>query len=783
MKYLLTIMALLPLYALSQVSENFESGTSGSWQMSEPGRWEASPVEPIGGSYSLKHVFDNPDAGADQAGLETGRLDMAAGNTVWQFRVRHGYDPSSSNNWAVFLSCDAPPGSMKPGGIVNGFAVAVNFSGYDDTLRLLRINNGSATEIVNSGVNWQNSVGTDSAAIIRVVRSPAGAWSLMLMNDSEEIVVTRSGNDTWTPRGQWFGIYYKYSSTRDRLFWFDDLLIDGTWTGNTDITAKALPGDVIITEIMADPSPEVGLPSFEYVELFNRSDSLIDIGGWGLTCNTSTVRLPVFCIEPGTYLLLCSTTASDHFDSSVRVLGLKSLPVLNDVGALVVLSDNEDKMIHGVEYSDTWYGNLLKREGGWSLEMTDTGHPFSGQMNWKASVARKGGTPGAENSVSGLNPDIRPVELTNVFPADSLTLIVSFSKSVANLSETLLNYSHDGITIIRVEFIDPLQRKCILFTEFPLERRRIYSFTVPEGLRDFSGNGPAGSAFLYSLTGTACPGDLKFNEILFDPWPDEYDFIEIVNISDQTVDASRLLLQSRNPVAGSGSAAIPLSEDPRCILPGGYFTVTIDKDLLIKRFPSSDGRNIFSVRNLPSLPDDRAEVVLYNRELDIIDLMNYDRAMHFSLLSVVEGVSLEKVTPAADSGNRQNWHSASGSSGWATPGAVNSVFAATEVAGARVTLSGRRITPDSDGIDDLILITYTASWPENVLRVMVFTENGYPVRTLADNLYSGYEALFAWDGKDDSGRVVPTGIYVLWISAFDSNGNTTRRKEAVAVIR
>jgi flagellar hook assembly protein FlgD len=66
---------------------------------------------------------------------------------------------------------------------------------------------------------------------------------------------------------------------------------------------------------------------------------------------------------------------------------------------------------------------------------------------------------------------------------------------------------------------------------------------------------------------------------------------------------------------------------------------------------------------------------------------------------------------------------------------------------------------------------------------MGFTENGYPVRTLADNLYSGYEALFAWDGKDDSGRVVPTGIYVLWISAFDSNGNTTRRKEAVAVIR
>ena len=37
------------------------------------------------------------------------------------------------------------------------------------------------------------------------------------------------------------------------------------------------PGDVIISEIFADPSPIIGLPDVEYVEIYNGSDKIFDL--------------------------------------------------------------------------------------------------------------------------------------------------------------------------------------------------------------------------------------------------------------------------------------------------------------------------------------------------------------------------------------------------------------------------------------------------------------------------------------------------------------------------
>ena len=94
-------------------------------------------------------------------------------------------------------------------------------------------------------------------------------------------------------------------------------------------------------------------------------------------------------------------------------------------------------LIHGVEYSSDWYQDELKSNGGWSLEMIDTGFPFYDQANWKASVSKKGGTPGSVNSVSESNPDISFLGIQNVFPEDSSVIEVSFSEPVFNLEGNL----------------------------------------------------------------------------------------------------------------------------------------------------------------------------------------------------------------------------------------------------------------------------------------------------------------------------------------------------------
>lgn len=61
---------------------------------------------------------------------------------------------------------------------------------------------------------------------------------------------------------------------------------------------------VIINEIMADPSPTVGLPDSEFVELYNRSDVAVDVSGWIFSDAVSSVSLPSCVLPADSYLII-----------------------------------------------------------------------------------------------------------------------------------------------------------------------------------------------------------------------------------------------------------------------------------------------------------------------------------------------------------------------------------------------------------------------------------------------------------------------------------------------
>ena len=82
-------------------------------------------------------------------------------------------------------------------------------------------------------------------------------------------------------------------------------------TASFHLSAQSyVPGahDVVITEIMADPTPSAGLPLVEYIEIRNTSGRSLQLSGWRLrTATASTGVLRTHLLLADSILMLGST--------------------------------------------------------------------------------------------------------------------------------------------------------------------------------------------------------------------------------------------------------------------------------------------------------------------------------------------------------------------------------------------------------------------------------------------------------------------------------------------
>ena len=276
------IFLLIPQLIFSQVTEDFEHSSLDQWLQNENYRWDTSSIEPLSGKYSLHHIFDNSVSSHDQIILPHNQILLDSAITTWQFSLRHGYNPSSGNNWAVFLVSDGGVNEIISGGTINGYALGVNFTGSDDTLRLWKITEGDATDIATTTVNWQEDIGTGKAAAMEIIRSHAGHWTIKIdtsVNISDPEIIGTTLDNTYNTTSQ-LGIYYEYSSGQDRQLWIDDIFINGyfftdTFPPSVD-TFRIYPPDKIEIEF-SEPVLEAAAKDLMHYKLdqgFNNPDSL-----------------------------------------------------------------------------------------------------------------------------------------------------------------------------------------------------------------------------------------------------------------------------------------------------------------------------------------------------------------------------------------------------------------------------------------------------------------------------------------------------------------------------
>lgn len=540
---------------------------------------------------------------------------------------------------------------------------------------------------------------------------------------------------------------------------------------------------VVITEIMADPSPPVGLPNNEWIELTNTGTTAVNLAGWRLGDLTGiSGPMPSYILGPGSYVIICTGSAVTALSAFGATLAVTSFPSLdNETDQLFIRAAN-GTTIHAIAYQSNWYNNELKKEGGWTLEMIDPAQPCAGKENWKASTSATGGTPGTVNSVKG-NLTTQPAPaVTHSYTTGTNQVTIVFNQPVDSSSgATLINYSVTGNSITRALTLPPLFNQVQLTLAEPLTEATIYTISV-NGVINCAGKVITAQQVQTGLASAAMAQDLVINEILFRPRPNGYDYAELYNRSKKIIDLSKILLANRN-TTGNIDNIKSVSQQPVYIFPGDYVVVTEDADNLALNYLVKAPSKVMVIPTLPSYPNTGGTVVLVNEQGAVVDEVAYSNKWHFPLIDNDEGVALERIDPDQPSQSAQNWHSAASTAGFGTPTYRNSQYKSVETGRGNISISPTVFSPDGDGFNDITSISYNLPQNGFVANITIFDAAGRPVKNLVRNATTSTSGYWNWNGLNDKNNPLPIGTYIILSEFFNLQGKKQVYKNTVVLAR
>ncbi len=540
----------------------------------------------------------------------------------------------------------------------------------------------------------------------------------------------------------------------------------------------ALSKDIIFTEIFPDPSPQVGLPAQEYVEVYNRSTNPFNLSGWKFSDGTSTAVLGSQIILPQEYWIVVASANVNIFNGYGRAIGVPNFPTLNNSGDHLTLRDPSNTTIDSVNYTLAWYHDIDKQEGGWSIEIIDPKNVCSEQDNWAASENPSGGTPGKQNSIFANKPDLIGPQLVAISPLSPTILKMNFNEKLEkDLSPAEFTIT-PSIPIAKSYFTDiTLQQITIELTQ-ALALRELYAIEVNK-LYDCSGNlvQPNFNKLSFALPEKADSLDLVINEILFNPRAGGVDFLEVYNQSPKYINLKNW--QLGNFEGNTFINAKAITTDDFILTPKAYCVFASFPDLLTNQYPQAISKNLLKA-SLPTLPNDQGTIALQNDQSLVIDHFSYSQKMHSPFLKDNEGISLERISFSELTNDPSNWRSASSTAGFATPGYVNSNSRPeSSINDNAITLDPQIFSPSVPG-RDFSKINYKFDQGGKVANVKILDAEGRLIKTLANNETLGLEGFYRWDGDRDDGSRARMGYYVVWFEVFDDTGSVNvYRKRAV----
>ncbi len=867
MKKLFLLFSLWPYFLSGQVIIDFENGLPSEAGQFPAERWDVTTDEPLNGSYSLKHIFDNDVSSGDRISFHHDEA-LLQRPVTWEFTIRYPYKPSASNNWSVFLLSEKPAEFMAPDRENRALVFGVNYVSSDDLLKLYLQQGTTVETLCTTSFNWEE-MARDSAWRLRIIYRPEAATLIEICGAGGEFVQIGSMQTPQLilPGMEFSGILYNYTSSKDRLLWFDDLKITADFTRDTvppalenirfssgnsltflfneDIMAapevsvvvnenpadslvtegrslqaffheefrnddschyvlRNIPDlkgnvsvisgsfvffiparyDMIISEIMADPSPPVYLPEGEYVEIFNRSVHGISLEGWSLGAGSRIFTADSKIVPAGGYHIFCAEKDGWLFPPALSSPVFTSSSVLTNEGQTLVLRNQQGVIIDAVHYISGWYADDFKTEGGWSLERIDMDYLCGSTVNWKASESPDGGTPGQPNSVAGIVSDTRDPFIKHVIFDTAGCFRMVFSEPVILQKEDkdIILVPVPGNGTGAVAWLSGLFGDT-LYVEITGKGDPAV-VTLGTGFSDCSGNMVISKdTLLFGKPVKPGPSDIIINEVLYAPFAGCPEFIELFNRSGALISLSDLILF----IAGDDAAGAPksafIAEDHFLFPPGSYLVLSPDPSILQGYYDIPDEGALFKMSGMPSLGNDGATIRLTLRSGEIIDEMHYSPADQYAMISDDQGISLERMSTGPENGLAAPWHSASSLAGFATPGYSNSQLLTEATSVSSFVVENKVFTPDNDGRADVAVFRFHFEREGYVGTFRIFDPTGRIIRTIGVNELLGPEGFFTWDGRNEDGVPCAMGIYLGYLEVYHLSGRKKVFRETVVLAR
>ena len=417
---------------------------------------------------------------------------------------------------------------------------------------------------------------------------------------------------------------------------------------------------ILFNEVLPDPKPLVGLPEAEFIELFNATDSIINLETY--TLYNSAIPMPItqYNFNPGEYLILCDEDDTLLFAGYAPVLGLSTWPALVNSGDSLTLINPSGKILDILVYNDSWYGDAEKADGGWSLERINPNWPCETSGNWKASENGAGGTPGQinsifDNAIDSIGPEILSIQLIN-----TELLKINLTEAPVNNYLTLEQINIPGLEIISIEFEENAIEDLILMLSEPISEDSFFTIRLIN-VEDCWGN-PSQDSLVFYTGFFAQPGDVVFNELMPDPSPPqllpEVEFIELYNTTGHLFNANGWQLEN------SGIR----KDIPAFIFEAGAYLILCPED--DTSLFSGYGKTI----GLPSwstLANTADSLGLINENGELIAQVTYQKSWYKDENKNEGGWSLERINPTSGCNGTVNWMASEKASG-GTPGSINS---------------------------------------------------------------------------------------------------------------